>query len=143
VASRKSGDHLDGAEVAKSPVKIAGVVSLAGITDMRAYAAGTGSCNHAVGPLMGGTAAEVPNRYAAVEPIGRSPIGVPIRFVHGSDDSIVPVSQSQSMLDRERANGGNVRISIVEGAGHFDLVAPVSKAWPEVMAAIRDLTKSP
>nr|MBA3657806.1 alpha/beta hydrolase [Gemmatimonadaceae bacterium] len=44
-ASRKRDEKLDGIEVARAPIRVAGVLSLAGITDLRAYASGPGSCN--------------------------------------------------------------------------------------------------
>lgn len=138
-ASRKRGEKLDGVEVAVAPIRVAGVVSLAGITDLGAYGLGAGSCNRSVRALMGGTPAEFPERYKAVSPVDRLPLGVPIRFIHGTADSIVPVVQSRSLLERERASGGNARLSVIEGAGHFDLVAPVSRAWRDVLGAVRAL----
>ncbi len=138
-ASRRRGERLDGVEVAVAPVRVAGVVSLAGITDLRAYGAGAGSCNKAITPLLGGTPHEFPDRYSAVSPSDRVPLGIPVRFIHGSADSIVPLSQSRSLLDRERAIGANARLSVIDSAGHFDLVAPISRAWLDVMGAIRAL----
>ena len=140
-ASRKLGDKLDGNEVAVAPVKVAGVVSLAGITDLRTFGSGSSSCNKMAGTLMGGTAEEFPDRYKAVNPIQRSPIGVPVRFIHGTADAIVPLAQSQSMLKSEQASGGNARLSAIESAGHFDLVAPGSAAWRDVVGAVRALAK--
>ncbi len=138
-ASRKRGEQLDGVPVAEAPIVVAGVVSLAGITDLRTYGSGMHSCNRSVDALIGGTPAEFPERYSAVNPAERIPRGVRIRFVHGTADSIVPLSQSQSMLALVRASGGNARLSAIESAGHFDLVAPVSAAWRDVLGAVRAL----
>ncbi len=138
-ASRKRGEHLDGVPVAAAPIAVTGVVSLAGITDLRSYGTGTGSCNRSVAALMGGTPAEFPERYSAVNPAERIPLGVRVRFVHGKQDSIVPLSESESMLALVRASGGDARLSAIESAGHFDLVAPVSAAWRDVLGAVREL----
>lgn len=121
--------------------KPAGVVSLAGITDMAAYGAAPGSCNVAVHPLMGGTPAEHPDRYKAVSPVERVPIPVPVRIVHGERDPIVPLAQSREFVERDRAAGGTVELDVVPGLGHFDLVAPTTTAWPAVVRAIRSLVQ--
>ena len=132
---------LDGTPVAAAPLRVRGVVSLAGITDLRAYGAARGSCNGVVTPLMGGTPAEVPARYAAVDPVERVPLGVPLRFVHGAADPVVPVEQSRAMLERARTAGESAELSLVPDMGHFDLMAPISAAWPSVLAAVAALQR--
>lgn len=120
-----------------APIAVRGVVSLAGITDMRAYGARSGGCNSAVARLLGGTPAEVAERYDAVSPVVLLPIRVPVRLIHGGADAIVPVEQSRDYA--ARAVPGDVTATIVPDAGHFDLVAPGSAAWPIVERAVRRL----
>ena len=136
-ASRKAGDVRSGAT---PPLSAVGVVSLAGITDLAAYASPAG-CGSAVVPLMGGTSAEVPDRYRAVSPIERVPLGVPVRIVHGASDTTVPLDQSRRFAERTVAAGGRAVVTEVPGAGHFDVVAPQSAAWPAVLDAIRSLAE--
>lgn len=135
-ASRRAGGGEPGGG---SPLRAVGVVSLAGITDLRGYGAAPGDCNSSVYPLLGGTPAQHPERYAAVSPLERVPFGIPVRFVHGAADPIVPVAQSRALLDRMRAAGESAELTVVEGAGHFDVVAPQAKAWDAVVKAIRSL----
>jgi acetyl esterase/lipase len=132
-ASRKTDDAWR--DTAR-PLAIAGVVSLAGITDLAAYAS-PGGCGSAVVPLMGGAPVDFPDRYRAASPIERVPLGVPIRIVHGSGDSTVPLEQSRRFAERAAAAGDHVVITEVPGAGHFDVVAPQGAAWPAVIDAIR------
>ena len=142
VAGHSAGGQLAlwiGSRSGREAFKPAGVVSLAGITDMAAYGAASGSCNVAVTPLMGGTAAEQPERYREVSPIERTPIPVPVRIVHGTRDPIVPLAQSESFVERDRAAGGRVELEVVPGLGHFDLVAPTTDAWPALVRAVRAL----
>ena len=134
-ASRKAGDARSGRT---PPLPVAGVVSLAGITDLATYAS-PGGCGSAVVPLMGGTSAEVPDRYRAVSPIERVPLGVPVRIVHGAADPTVPLDQSRTFAERVVAAGGRAVVTEVPGAGHFDVVAPQSAAWPAVLDAFRAL----
>jgi len=140
-ASRRAGEPALGTSspATVSPLRVAGVVSLAGITDLAAYGAAPGSCGTAVTPLLGGTAGEVPDRYALVSPVGRVPILVPIRIVHGAADAIVPLAQSRTFAEKAKEHGVAVTLVEVPGAGHFDLVAPQSTSWAAVMGAIRSL----
>jgi acetyl esterase/lipase len=110
---------------AASPLAIAGVVSLAGIADLRAYALGAGRCNASVLPLLGGERA----RFAEASPVELVPLGVPLRIVHGARDAIVPVAQSEALATAEQAHGGDVVLDVLPQAGHFDLIAPFADAW--------------
>jgi Dipeptidyl aminopeptidases/acylaminoacyl-peptidases len=112
---------------------------LAAITDLAEYGAAPGGCNGAVTPLMGGAATAVPDRYRAVSPIERSPIGQRMVLIHGDADPIVPPAQSRKLATKERAAGGSPEATFIPGAGHFDLVAPQSDAWPVVVRAVRSL----
>ncbi len=113
-----------------------GVVALAPITDLRSYGAARGSCNVAVPLLLGGSPVDVPERYAAVSPAELPVPAVPLRLIHGSRDPIVPVAQSTLFAARGRAAGGDVQVAIVDGAGHFDLIAPFAPAWTAVRQAV-------
>ncbi|MEP7000255.1 MAG: alpha/beta hydrolase [bacterium] len=139
-ASRKQNESTGIYRSSRPPLAVAGVVSLAGITDLAEYGAISTGCNGSVTPLMGGTAAALPDRYRAVSPIERAPIGVPVQLVHGEADPIVPVAQSRKFLAHNRSVGGVGELSIVPGAGHFDLLAPQSEAWSTVLRAIHALT---
>lgn len=115
-----------------------GVVSLAGITDLRAYA-GPRGCSSAVVPLLGGEPAAVPGRWAAASPVERVPLGVPSRLVQGARDPIVPVAQAHGFAERARAAGDDARVVLLDDAGHFDVVAPWSPAWPAVERTVLEL----
>jgi len=138
LAAQRTAPHAD-PFAAQPELAVRGVVSLAGITDLRDYATGDGSCNTAVEPLLGGPATEVPARYAAASPIERVPLGVPLRLLHGRLDSIVPLAQSERFAAAARATGDDARVEIIEEAGHFALIAPFAPAWREVEAAVHGL----
>jgi acetyl esterase/lipase len=121
------------------PLRIRGVVSLAGITDLARYAEGGRGCNAAVPLLMGGSPAEQPQRYAAASPIELLPLEVPVRLLQGALDPIVRLEQASAFAERAGAYGEDVRIELIEGAGHFDLVAPFAPAWPAVQAAVLEV----
>jgi acetyl esterase/lipase len=141
-ASRHASDEpLDPTRVtasARQPLRPIGVVCLAGISYLAAYSAPSG-CGSAVIPLVGGTAADVGDRYRAVSPVARVPIGVPIRIVHGVADPTVPISLSREFAGKAKAAGDVVTLTEVPGAGHFDVVAPQASAWSAVLDAVRSL----
>jgi acetyl esterase/lipase len=142
-ASRKQNELTGLFRSSVAPLHVAGVVSLAGIADLVAFGATPGSCNANVPLLLGGSPQEQRDRYRAVDPSERVPIGVPIRLVHGEADPIVPVAQSREFLSRARTALDTVQLDVVPGAGHFDLLAPQAEAWPVVVRAVRALLARP
>ncbi|MFN8095399.1 MAG: alpha/beta hydrolase [Vicinamibacteria bacterium] len=122
---------------ADRPLRLRGVVSLAGITDLAAGAAAQ-VCGDAIPRLLGSVPAAVPERVAAASPIRRLPLGLPQRLVCGARDAIVPIEQARGYEAAARAKGDDVSVTVVDGAGHFELVAPGSVAW----AAVRDAVAS-
>ena len=140
-ASRRQNEMTGLFRSSRPPLSIAGVVSLAGITDLAEYGAVPGGCNGAVTPLLGGTPATVPERYRAVSPVERVPIGVPVYLIHGEADPIVPLAQSRKFAARNHAAGGVTEVDAIPGAGHFDLVAPQAEAWATVLRVVHALTE--
>ncbi len=123
----------------RDPLPVRGVVSLAAITDLATFGEGSAYCNASVAPLLGGSPREVPERYVQASPIRLLPLGVPSRLVHGARDSLVPVEQSRGFAEQATGKGDDVRLSVIDGAGHFDLIAPFAPAWKEVEETILDL----
>jgi len=124
----------------KDPLALRGVVGLAPIPDL-ARAAGEHVCGNAVPELLGGTPAAQPARYGAASPLALLPLGVPQEIVHGRADRIVPVALSEAYVAAARAKNDTANLVAVEGAGHFDVIAPTSKAWAAVEQAVRSLVR--
>ena len=116
---------LDGEDPLRGEVPLAlnGVVALAGITDLAAYFSPEG-CGSAVAGLLGGEPSEVPDRLQRASPIAMVPFGVTQALVIGEHDSIVPKSQADSFADAARQMGDRVGVTMIFGAGHFELVDP-------------------
>lgn len=125
------------------PVPLRGVVSLAGITDLRAYHTGPRGCNAAVSRLLGGAPEQVPERYAQASPVELLPLRVPQRLLHGEADAIVPVEQSRVLAARASERGDDARVQVLEGADHFDPTRPDSDAWSAVESTVRSLLSLP
>jgi acetyl esterase/lipase len=118
------------------PLRLSGVVSLAGVTDLEGFGRG---CGGAAGKLLGGTAREVGERYSETSPVKLLPLGIPQRLLHGALDHIVPPQLGRDYEAAAKARGDHVTLKVLERAGHFDLISPRSQAWPAVEQAVLSL----
>lgn len=136
----RAGLSVGSALYRKNPLLLSGVVPLAPITDMAAYAS-VPNCGEAVKPLMGGAPAQQPSRYAQVSPLSRLPLGLPQRIVHGMDDRIVDIGMVRAYLAAAQNAKDDVTLTPVDGAGHFDLITQDSLGWPAIKAAVTELLR--
>jgi acetyl esterase/lipase len=118
------------------PIAVTGVVSLAGVLDLR-RAFALRLSNGVVQRLMGGTPQQYLERYAAVSPMDLLPLGVPQILIHGTEDTSVPYDFSPRYLEAARAKGDNAELVTEQGAGHFEMVDPRSNQWQDVLHAVR------
>ena len=138
VAARKRVPRASEVYMA-NPLPVRGVVSLAGIVDMPAFADyGRQPCGERHIRVMGGTPGEQPARYAAVSPAALLPLGVPQALIWGAEDSVVP---EMLFKDYERRAGVQDRVEILTLAGesHHDLCEPSGPGWVKTVDAIRKL----
>jgi acetyl esterase/lipase len=124
----------------KDPLIPSGIVSLAGIGDL-ATAEVRKICGTAVMELMGGGNADVPDRYAQGSPAELLPLGVRQILVQGALDTVVPADSVKSYLANARAAGDPVEMTLVDSAGHYELITPGSNAWAAVKGALAALLK--
>jgi len=118
---------------------IRGVVSLAGVLDL-VESERLGLGGHAAARLLGGSPGEQPERYAAASPAALLPTGGRTVLVHGDRDDEVPVEVSRSYVSAAVAAGDDVRLDELAGVGHYELIDPLTSAWPSVLAAVTELT---
>ena len=134
-AASRRGDDLPGG----SPrVKVTATVPQAGVLDLRT-AATRSLGGTAVPDLVGGMPTGRAGRYRLTDPVERLPLGVPIRCVHGVDDTTVPLSQSRTYVDRARAAGDDAELVQVPG-DHFALIDPSTPAWRRTVEVLAALT---
>jgi acetyl esterase/lipase len=113
-------------------------ISLAGVCDLRtAWKQRLG--NGVVATLIGGTPDQYPDRYDAGSPIELLPAGSRQVLVHGSDDDIVPFSQSETFVERAKRQGEHPSLVKLDKVGHFELIDPESDAWSAVVEAVLPL----
>lgn len=113
------------------------VISLAGVTDLRAM----WQVLHGAAPVtdfIGGRPEDHPERYDDASPITLLPSGVPQVLIHGTEDNRVPIEQSRQYLERAQVLGDPVRLIELNGVDHFQIIAPNSSAWTTVLDVIKE-----
>jgi acetyl esterase/lipase len=112
-----------------------GAVALAGVADL-CYGAQLHIGQDAVQDFLGGEPADVRERYEDASPMDRLPLGVPHVLVHGAEDDTVPLAIARRYRDAAVAAGDDARLVQLEHTGHFELIDPLSDAWPAVRSAV-------
>jgi acetyl esterase/lipase len=118
-----------------SPLAVRGVIDLAGTPDMTAFfPLQKSNCGGraVVEEMLGGTPAEVPQRYAAASAINMLPLGVMQTVVWGERDDIAPISLGENYVKAAKQRNENVSLLKFEGIGHFEIATPFPPSWPLV-----------
>ncbi|MDY7087620.1 MAG: alpha/beta hydrolase [Actinomycetota bacterium] len=104
-------------------------VSLAGVLDLyegQRRFLGEG----AITTALGGAPADVPDVYAASDPMTRLPLASPALLVQGSGDGL-------DLVDINRRFAAASGITLLEQPGdHFDVITPSSPIWQATMDAV-------
>lgn len=122
------------------PLMVRGVISLAGVCDLR-RAWELGLSNGAAAELLGGSPYDYPERYAAASPAALLPLGVRQVLLHGDQDMDVPLSLSTDYASQAAAHGDVTSMVTLEGAEHFGLVDPYSDVWEHVVGWVERLAE--
>lgn len=138
LAARKSLPK-DSPVYSSDPMPLRGVLSLAGITDLRR--SGT-ACDANVPQLMGGSAVDKTAIYNQASPIELLPLGVPSAIVQGDSDTIIPLEMAKEYADAAKKKGDDAKLVVIEKAGHFEIVDPRSFAWETVKNEALSLLKA-
>jgi acetyl esterase/lipase len=154
VAGHSSGGHLamwiaarpklpaSSAVHAKDPLPVKAVINLDGPADPAAFQPlETKVCGiPALTQFLGGTPDERPDRYRDASPLSFLPLGVPQEFIAGGLARLA-MDQIRSYQSAAQAKGDAVTITTLDGAGHFDMLAPRSPYWKTVEDRFRALVR--
>ena len=119
-----------------SPVRVARVIAQAGVCDLAgAYRRWHGG---AVRDLMGGSPEDLPERYAAGDPMRLLPLSMPALLVHGTLDATVSVELARSYERAARAAGSEIELVEIAGAAgrHRAHIDPRGQAWAAVVSRL-------
>ena len=112
-------------------VSVTHAISQAGVLDL-VMSERTGLGGGAAGDLLG----HVPGPDDAPwDPQQQIPLDVPVWCVHGVDDAIVPIGQSEGYVVDAQAAGAQAGILRVPG-DHFAVIDPTSQAWTATLGVL-------
>lgn len=130
VMGHSAGGQLALCLAAHEPM-VTRVVSLAGVVDLRrAYELHLS--NDAVVEFLRGTPTEVSDHYREANPMQLSIPHAHQWLIHGSADDIIPPEFSRDYVATKKKQKEDVHLIEIQGADHFDLIDPQSKAWSQV-----------
>jgi peptide-methionine (S)-S-oxide reductase len=120
------------------PLRLRAVVALAAIADLDEFhARRPRGCGDGIVPaLIGGVPEDLPARLALTSPAARLPLGTDQFLITGSEDRTVPPAHGRVYAERARTMGDRADFFSVDGAGHFELVAPWASGFRMVSAAL-------
>lgn len=126
---------------AANPLAVRGVLNLAGPLDLTENIAGyEGLCRDTViTGLLGGTPAQVPERYAQASAGKLIPLGVPQVLLMGEHEDFVPRSLAEAYARAATEAGDQVRVIVIPAVGHFEIASPSASTWPRVLTVIQSL----
>lgn len=129
---------LASSSISDAPLPLRGTISLAGVNDLE-LSSQLHLGNDAALELLGGSFAEIPERYAAASPVAMLPLGIPQILVHGTEDNRVPYAMSERYLAAAEAAGDRIRLIMLPGEDHFVVINVKSQAWQQIVTAIDEL----
>lgn len=97
------------------------ICDVMGMTDMAAFAEeNDGRYRAMIAEFYGGLASEIPDVYRDRSAIHQIDVlkTLPTLIIHGRDDTIVSIRNSEILADRLRTAGGTVEYIAVDGVGH-------------------------
>lgn len=124
-----------------APLPLRAVISLAGVADLR-QAWALRLSNGVVETLMGGAPDRCPACYATASPAEMIPLGVPQVLIHGTSDQNVPYAISRDYHAAATNAGDDAQLIMLPDTGHFEVINPLSHAWPTVRKAVLVLLQS-
>lgn len=127
------------------PLRLRGVVALAGPGDLKDFSSyARDICGPSVVErLMGGSPQAVPERYAQTSPAELLPLGTPQVLVVGADDPMMPARARDAYVAAARKAGDAANLVVLPAAGHFEVIAPTSAAWPAVRETVLEIAGVP
>jgi acetyl esterase/lipase len=110
------------------------VVALSTPADLTALYDQTNFAGHLAAEFLGGSPEKVPANFIAASPIDHVSAGdPPMLLIHGRQDDVIPVSQSESMHDALTAAGVRNELILVNGGHGLDFPTHYSNLVPNVL----------
>lgn len=127
VIGHSAGGHL-GLLAAQQNAELKGIVGLAAIADLDAYASGDNGCQRVTEQFMEGIPDEHPEAYKIANP-KLHPMHRNTHLIYSVSDPIVPPEQADGL--------DGVELIELDNVGHFDFIHPGSTAWLDIIETLK------
>ncbi|MGH8557505.1 MAG: alpha/beta hydrolase family protein [Methylococcales bacterium] len=128
---------------AEKSLRVLGAVSLAGVGNLQSFMPVQKQvCGDVpITRLVGGLPSEVAQRYRDAPPAELLPLGVKQILITGTKDLVVLPKYVKEYAATAQKSGDTIEMIEIENAGHFEVIAPNSNAWPTVERAVLSLIR--
>ena len=126
--------HGPRAETALAPALVVPLAPVSDLVECAARNLGQG----AAAEFLGATPEAEPDRYRALDPLQRLPVGVPTAIVQGMDDGPDLIDLNRRFAARADEVGDPVELHELDDADHFDVIDARSDAWAHIRRLLVD-----
>ncbi len=89
--------------------------------------------------VPGSPPGKVDERYRCGSPVELLPLGVRQVMISTEHDWVVPPELGAAYAETARAAGDDIEHTVVQNAGHHELMVPGSVTWPAILRSVRSL----
>lgn len=120
------------------PLAVHGAVALAPLADAT-HGSESDLSSDALLAVMGGRPKEMPSAYRNGCPVKLIPLGIPQVILVGSEDGSM-LENAERYIAAAHAAGDDAQLTVLPGAGHFEIVAVGTEEWAAVQRALTELS---
>lgn len=121
-------------------INIHATISLAGINDLERYASyGSSSCGNQTVERLVDLEQRGEDVYLDTSPVNLLPLGIPHVEITAAFDAPVPPFFGNHFVNAAKEAGDDARLVLLSEAGHFEMIAPWSKEWEEVIRQFKTI----
>lgn len=125
-----------------NPIDIHAVISLAGINDLERYANyGSSSCGENTVERLVNLEERGENAYIDTSPVNLLPLGIPFIEIVAAFDAPVPPFFGNHFINAAKEAGDDATLILQPNASHFEMIAPWSEEWDEVLNHFKTILK--
>ncbi|UNM06409.1 MAG: prolyl oligopeptidase family serine peptidase [Holosporaceae bacterium] len=123
--------HKNSVLIRKNPISIHGVVSLAGVCDLKYFQNYDPECREIITKLVNYT------HYDEACPTAFLPLNIKQILIGGDLDQDVPIETLKAYEKDAKRAGDIIEVHVVRDAGHFEFVVPGTDAHQKTVDEIR------
>lgn len=122
------------------PLRLRGVVVVASVSSLEDALEKSGR-KSTLSMLAASSLDEARRRYVEASPDRLLPLDARIRVIDGSKDAEWRITSNMGFVERAKIAGNDVEHIMLQGANHFDVVAPTGPAFAAIVRALKEVDR--